>query len=85
MSAPISETWAEGAAIIPIQGGYLALYDHYRDPQRYAVHFSPDLKTWTDATAGPSFPLGHRHGSFLRITQGELSRLKAKTLNFSKP
>lgn len=41
LSQPISETWSEGAAIIPVGSGYLAFYDHYRDPQHYAALFPP--------------------------------------------
>ncbi len=77
ISPPISETWSEGAAIIPVPGGFLAYYDHYRKPQRYAAIFSPDLKSWTDASSRITFPAGLRHGSFLRITQDEYDRLAA--------
>ena len=75
ISPPISEPWSEGAAIIPVPGGYLAYYDHYRDPQHYGALFSTDLKTWTDATARVTFPAKLRHGSFLRITQAEYDRI----------
>jgi len=56
ISEPFSETWSEGAAIIPVKGGYIAYYDHYRDPQHYAAMFSPDLKHWTDATPQTTLP-----------------------------
>ena len=75
ISPPISGPWSEGAAIIPVPGGYLAYYDHYRDPQYYAALFSPDLKVWTDATGRIAFPAQLRHGSFLRITQAEYDRI----------
>ena len=77
LSQPISEPWSEGAAIIPVPNGYLAFYDHYRSPQHYAALFSPDLKTWSDATPQIAFPAGLRHGSFLRITPAEYARLAA--------
>lgn len=75
ITPPISEPWSEGAAIIPVANGYLAYYDHYRDPQHYAAIFSTDLKTWTDATSRVAFPAKLRHGSFLRITQAEYDRI----------
>jgi hypothetical protein len=75
ITPPISEPWSEGAAIIPVQGGYLAYYDHYRDPQHYGALFSTDLKTWTDASARVTFPSNLRHGSFLRITQAEYNSI----------
>jgi hypothetical protein len=75
ITPPISEPWSEGAAIIPVRDGYLAYYDHYRDPQHYGALFSTDLKTWTDATNRIAFPAKLRHGSFLRITQAEYDRI----------
>jgi hypothetical protein len=75
ISPPISEPWSEGAAIIPVPGGYLAYYDHYLRPQRYRALFSPDLQTWTDATDRIAFPDKLRHGSFLKITQAEYDRI----------
>jgi hypothetical protein len=75
ITPPISEPWSEGAAIIPVRDGYLAYYDHYRDPQQYGALFSTDLKTWTDATNRIAFPAKLRHGSFLRITRAEYDRI----------
>jgi hypothetical protein len=75
ISASISEPWSEGAAIIPVPGGYLAYYDHYQAPQTYGALFSSDLKTWTDATSRIAFPAKLRHGSFLKITQAEYDRI----------
>ncbi len=75
LSAPFSETWSEGAAIIPVPGGYLAYYDHYTKPQHYGAYFTPDLKQWSDAGSKIDFPAGMRHGSFLRISKAEYERL----------
>jgi hypothetical protein len=81
MSEPISETWSEGAAIIPVRAtadspaGYLAYYDHYSQGQHYGAIFSPDLVHWSDALSKIDFPAGMRHGSFLQITQAEYDRL----------
>jgi len=77
ISPPLSETWSEGAAIIPVHGGFLAYYDHYRPPQHYGAIFTGDLKTWRDATSEITFPAGLRHGSFLRLTQPEYDRIAA--------
>ena len=77
ISEPFSETWSEGAAIIPVPNGYLAYYDHYIKPQHYAAMQTNDFATWTDATPQIDFPTGLRHGSFLKLTQAEYKRLKA--------
>lgn len=75
LSEPFSETWSEGAAILPVPKGYLAYYDHYRDPQHYRALFTSDWTHWTPPIPALSFPSGMRHGSFLAITQGEYKRL----------
>src|SRR5882757_1153444 len=75
ISSPISEPWSEGAAIIPVHGGFLAYYDHYRNPQHYGALFTSDFKTWTDATNQITFPAKLRHGSFLPITDAEYNRI----------
>ena len=77
LSQPISETWSEGAAIIPVADGYLAYYDHYSQGQHYGAIFSADLAHWTDALSRIDFPAGMRHGSFLQITPAEYDRLAA--------
>ena len=75
ISEPISETWSEGAAIIPVADGYLAYYDHYSQGQHYGAIFSADLLHWSDALSKIDFPAGMRHGSFIQITQAEYDRL----------
>jgi hypothetical protein len=80
ISPPISETWSEGAAIIPVHGGFLAYYDHYRPPQHYGAIFTGDFKTWREATGEITFPANLRHGSFLPITLDEYNRLKSLNL-----
>jgi hypothetical protein len=77
ISEPISEQWSEGAAIIPVAGGYLAYYDHYSQGQHYGAIFSADLVHWSDALSKIDFPAGMRHGSFVQITQAEYDRLAA--------
>jgi hypothetical protein len=77
ISQPFSETWSEGAAILPVPGGYLAYYDHYTRPQHYGAWFTSDFKTWTDAGTKIDFPAGMRHGSFLHLSEEEYQRLAA--------
>ncbi len=71
ISAPFTEAWSEGPAALPIDGGWIVYYDHYRTPQGYRAVFSRDLKQWSDVSARVSFPPGARHGSFLKISAAE--------------
>jgi hypothetical protein len=90
LSQPISETWSEGAAIIPVQpvagqpAGFLAYYDHYSQGQHYGAIFSPDLIHWSDALSRIDFPPGMRHGSFLQITRAEYDRLNSMATDAGK-
>lgn len=76
VSAPFTETWSEGPALIPVVGGYLVYYDHYKDPQHYGAAFSTDLQHWVDATGSVNLPAGMRHGSFLPLDIGEYNLLQ---------
>ena len=75
LSAPLSETWSEGASVIHVPGGWMAYYDHYQAPQHYGAIFSTDFKAWRDASDKISFPEGLRHGSFLQVSREEYEAL----------
>ena len=56
---------------------YIVYYDHYRDPRGYRAVASKDLVHWTSIADKVSFPPGCKHGSFLKITEREATRLKS--------
>jgi hypothetical protein len=66
--------WAEGPTTIRTNEGWLVYFDKYRD-HKYGAIRSTDLKTWTDVSSEITLPKGLRHGTILKITQGELERL----------
>jgi hypothetical protein len=77
ISGPLTEAWSEGPSLVPVGGGYIIYFDHYRDPKRYQAIRSSDLKTWTAVTDQMSLPALAKHGSFVAITTAERDRLVA--------
>jgi hypothetical protein len=79
---PISETWAEAPAALPVDGSLLVYYHHFHDPEEFDAAFTKDMQSWTDASLTTSFPGGMRHGSFVQITKEEYETLKDFYLRF---
>jgi hypothetical protein len=76
ISGPINESWSEGPSAIQVGRRYIVFYDHYRAPRaRYEAVSTTDWKHWQDITAETSLPEHSKHGSFLKITDAEATRL----------
>ena len=76
ISGPINESWSEGPSAIQLGRRFIVFYDHYRAPRaRYEAVATTDWKHWQDITAETSLPANCKHGSFLRITNAEATRL----------
>ena len=76
ISGPINESWSEGPSAIQLGRRFIVFYDHYRAPHaRYEAVATTDWKHWQDITAETSLPANCKHGSFLRITDAEATRL----------
>lgn len=74
-SAPITgKYWAEGPAVIRINGNWIVYFDKYTE-HKYGAISSTDLINWTDISDKVSFPKGLRHGTVFTITQEEFKRL----------
>jgi hypothetical protein len=79
ISGPINESWSEGPSAIHAGDRYIVFYDHYRPPHaRYEAVATTDWKHWEDITAQISMPDHCKHGSFLKITDEEATRLLAR-------
>jgi hypothetical protein len=79
ISGPINESWSEGPSAIQIGNRYIVFYDHYRAPRaRYEAVATTDWKHWDDITEEISLPPNSKHGSFLKITDDEATRLLAR-------
>jgi hypothetical protein len=78
VTEPFTRDWVEGPSAIRIGGEYLVYLDHYRRPQHYGAVRSRNLKTWEDVSDQVRFPDDHRHGTVIRISKDEASRLAAR-------
>lgn len=74
-SAPITESWSEGASVVHVGDQYIVYYDHYRAPRRYEAVASTDWKHWTAINDQVNLPAHCKHGSFLEISPDEAARL----------
>jgi len=77
ISEALTESWSEGPSAVEVGSEYIIYYDHYRDPERCEAVRSSDLKRWTSVTDEMKLPEASKHGSFLKITEGERDRLAA--------
>lgn len=68
-SEPFTGDWVEGPSAIKIKDEYLVYFDHYTNPHYYGAVRSKDLKHWEDCSKEMRFPLGHRHGTVVRISE----------------
>jgi hypothetical protein len=76
ISGPINESWSEGPSAIQVGDRYIVFYDHYRAPHaRYEAVATQDWKHWEDITDQTTLPAFCKHGSFLKITDEEATRL----------
>lgn len=67
--------WAEGPTTLKIGGRWFVYFDKYRE-HKYGVITSTDLKNWTDMSEQLKMPEGIRHGTILKISLQELSKLQ---------
>lgn len=68
--------WAEGPAVLKINGQWIVYFDKYIDHQ-YGAVVSSDLLQWTDVSHKVSFPAGVRHGMAFSISRKELEAMLA--------
>ncbi|PPK88419.1 glycosyl hydrolase family 43 [Neolewinella xylanilytica] len=73
--APITGHWVEGPTVTIIDGDWVVYFDRYTNHAMGAVR-SSDLENWTDISDQLSFPEGTRHGTVVRVTKGELQKLR---------
>lgn len=79
-SAPISKHWVEGPTVGKVGERWLVYFDQYTEHRMGAIA-STDLENWTDISEEISFPKGTRHGTFIKVKEGVLKKLEARTAN----
>ena len=79
ISGFINESWSEGPSAIEVGDRVVVFYDHYRAPRaKFEAVATRDWRHWEDITSETSLPAYCKHGSFLRITEAEASKLEQR-------
>ena len=76
VSEPFTIDWVEGPSAIRIGPEWWIYFDHYTKPHYYGAVRTRDWKTFEDVSKLVSFPEDHRHGTVIRISDEEASRLR---------
>ncbi|MFT4114418.1 hypothetical protein, partial [Silvibacterium sp.] len=78
-SAPINESWSEGASVIHVRDQWIVFYDHYRPPRaRFEAVETSDWIHWQSADDKIALPDGAKHGSFFQVTKAEAQQLLSR-------
>jgi hypothetical protein len=74
ITEPFTQSWVEGPTVAKIGEDWLIYFDRYRE-HRYGALRTRDWKTFDDVPV--SFPDDHRHGTVVKISDGEARALKS--------
>ena len=74
VSAPFTQKFTEGPCALKVGEDWLICFDAYRQ-KLYGAVKTRDFKTFTDITPEVSFPVGHKHGTALRVPREILEGL----------
>lgn len=74
VSAPFTQKFTEGPCALKVGDDWLIYFDAYRQ-KIYGAVKTRDFKTFTDITSEVSFPVGHKHGTALRVPREILEGL----------
>lgn len=74
VSAPFTEKFTEGPAVVKVKGGWLIYYDVYA-LKKYGASFTKDFKTFIKADSLIAVPEGHKHGTIVEVKKKFLNRL----------
>ena len=74
VSAPFTEKFTEGPAVLKVKDGWLIYYDVYQK-KKYGASFTKDFKTFAKADSLISVPEAHKHGTILTVNKKYLKQL----------
>jgi hypothetical protein len=75
VSEPYTEVLTEGPSVIRLKDRWLIYYDAYRN-KTYGAASTNDFIHFTDYTKHINVPAGHKHGTIVPVTKGDLKRIK---------
>src|SRR5436190_1942468 len=74
ISAPFTEKFTEGPAVLKVKDGWMVYYDVYQN-KKYGASFTKDFKTFVKADSLISVPDEHKHGTILTVDKKYLKQL----------
>ena len=77
ISAPFTEKFTEGPAVLKVKDGWLIYYDVYQN-KKYGASFTKDFKTFVKADSLINVPDAHKHGTILTVNKKYLKQLLNK-------
>jgi hypothetical protein len=77
ISAPFTEKFTEGPAVLKVKDGWMIYYDVYQN-KKYGASFTKDFKTFVKADSLISVPDAHKHGTILTVNKKHLKQLVNK-------
>lgn len=81
VSAPFTEKFTEGPAVVKVKGGWLIYYDVYQK-KKYGASFTKDFQTFINADSLIEIPEGHKHGTIVPVSKRIIKDLlKATKIN----
>jgi hypothetical protein len=75
VTEPFTKDWVEGPTVMKIDREWWIYFDHYSKPQHYGGVRTRNWKTFEDITGQVSFPVGHRHGTVVKLSAQEAATL----------
>ncbi len=75
ISKPFTEKFTEGPAVAKVKDGYLIYYDVYQK-KKYGASFTKDFKSFVSADSLITVPVGHKHGTILKVNKKYLGALQ---------
>lgn len=76
-SAPFTESFVEGPAVVQLGDEYLIYFDVYKK-KIYGAMRTKDFRNFTDETQKVSLPQGHKHGTIFRAPERLVKALLEK-------
>ena len=65
----------EGPTVVKVGSDYLIYYDSYGD-KKYGAAKTSDFKTFEDVSSQIALPVGHKHGTILKVNEKIVNALK---------
>ena len=75
ISKPFTEEFTEGPAVAKVKDGYLVYYDVYQK-KKYGASFTKDFKNFMSVDSLITVPVGHKHGTILKVNKKYLRALQ---------